>query len=169
QANTWAPALEITGADGLPPIQTGGNVLRPFTGFKLSLRLPPTLAPDSAVQALQAAFSADAPFRAVTSFQIHTAMAGWNAPTIAPWLKSALQQASAAHFGKPALAMGTGGSIPFMQMLADRYPKTQYFVTGVLGPGANAHGPNEFLDMRTVTRLTACLGETITSYVRAVR
>ncbi|MHB1544980.1 MAG: M20/M25/M40 family metallo-hydrolase [Gammaproteobacteria bacterium] len=168
QANTWFPALEITGADGLPSILAGGNVLRPTTALKLSLRLPPTLSPDAAVQALQTAFSGDASFRATTSFKIHTAIPGWNAPEIAPWLKSALKKSSTTHFGQPALAMGTGGSIPFMQMLADRYPATQYFVTGVLGPGANAHGPNEFLDLRTVIRLTACLGEIIASYVCAV-
>lgn len=166
-ANTWRAALEITGAEGLPSIQGGGNVLRPMTAIKLSLRLPPTLDPNSAAQAIEAVLSADAPFQAQTSFIVHSAMSGWNAPETASWLATALQQASLAHFDAPALSMGTGGSIPFMQMLADRYPSTQYFVTGVLGPSANAHGPNEFLDLKTVTRLTACLGEVIAAYVGA--
>lgn len=167
-ANTWLPALEITGARGIPTIQSGGNVLRPLTALKLSLRLPPTLTPDAAAQALQTVFSIPAPFQAVTRFHIRSAMSGWSAPSLVPWLKDALSDTSVAHFGQPALAMGTGGSIPFMHMLADRYPGTQYFVTGVLGPGSNAHGPNEFLDLKTVIRLTACMGDVVSAYARAM-
>ena len=165
-ANSWLPALEITGADGLPSIQAGGNVLRPTTALKISLRLPPTLPPQSALEALQNVFSAEAPYRAHVTFHAHSVMPGWNAPKFAPWLLDVLQQSSNTHFGHSALAMGTGGSIPFMQMLAERYPETQYFVTGVLGPGANAHGPNEFLDLKTVIRLTSCLGEILAAYAR---
>src|SRR4030095_13898464 len=40
---TWRPALSITGAAGLPLPEDGGNVLRPLTALKLSLRLPPSV------------------------------------------------------------------------------------------------------------------------------
>ena len=39
---TWHPNLSITGADGLPPIATAGNVIRPKTSVRCSMRLPPT-------------------------------------------------------------------------------------------------------------------------------
>src|SRR5262249_48373027 len=39
---TWRPALSVTGADGLPPLESAGNVLRPMTAVKVSLRIPPT-------------------------------------------------------------------------------------------------------------------------------
>src|SRR5690606_20222891 len=45
---TWRPALSITGVDGMPPLDSAGNVLRPHTAVKLSLRLPPTLEPKKA-------------------------------------------------------------------------------------------------------------------------
>ena len=53
--------------------------------------------------------------------------------------------------------MGEGGSIPFMGMLGEKFPKAQFLITGVLGPHSNAHGPNEFLDIATGKRLTACV------------
>ncbi len=162
--NTWAPTLEITGAEGLPPARIGGNVLRPHTTLKLSFRLPPTLEVSKAVSALEAVLAAPAPFQVPVQLKVISALPGWNAPVTAPWLKRALDATSRRHFGQPALAMGTGGSIPFMKMLADRYPEAQYFVTGVLGPESNAHGPNEFLHLSTAIRLTACLQDLLTAY-----
>jgi acetylornithine deacetylase/succinyl-diaminopimelate desuccinylase-like protein len=167
--NTWAPALEITGAEGLPSIRIGGNVLRPYTTLKLSFRLPPTLEVSRAVFALEEAMAAPAPFQAPLKLNVISAMPGWNAPATAPWLKKSLESSSRRHFGQTALAMGTGGSIPFMKMLADRYPQAQYFVTGVLGPESNAHGPNEFLHLPTAIRLTACLQELLMAYAGGSR
>src|SRR5271166_3150958 len=43
--STWRPALAVVGADGLPPIGNAGNVLRPSTTLKLSLRIPPKCDP----------------------------------------------------------------------------------------------------------------------------
>ena len=40
-ARSWRPALAVTGAAGLPPNETAGNVLRPFTALQLAVRLPP--------------------------------------------------------------------------------------------------------------------------------
>ena len=60
--------------------------------------------------------------------------------------------------------MGTGGSIPFMGMLGERFPGTQFLVTGVLGPQSNAHGPNEFLHLETARRLTACVARVLADH-----
>src|SRR5690606_27209750 len=45
---TWRPALSVTGIDGIPSLDSAGNVLRPHTAVKLSLRLPPTVDSDRA-------------------------------------------------------------------------------------------------------------------------
>ena len=71
-----------------------------------------------------------------------------------------------AAFGAPARAMGEGGSIPFMGMLGDRFPEAQFLLTGVLGPGSNAHGPNEFLHLPTGKRLTACVAHVLDAHAR---
>lgn len=158
-ALTWRPTLSYTGVDGIPSVAKAGNVLRPFTAMQLSFRLPPTCDHEAALAALERAFTADPPSGAQVSFHGHSGP-GWNAPSFAPWLQAALDDASIEVFGNASRAMGEGGSIPFMGMLGEMFPEAQFVVTGVLGPDANAHGPNEYLHVpgaRKITRVLALL------------
>jgi acetylornithine deacetylase/succinyl-diaminopimelate desuccinylase-like protein len=161
---TWRPWLAITGMDGVPSVQSGGNVLRPYTAAKVSLRLPPTADGAAATARVKRLLEAEPPHGARVSFSSEAAASGWNAPAFAPWLEHAMEAASRAHFGKGAVCMGEGGSIPFMAMLGERFPEAQFLVTGVLGPGSNAHGPNEFLHVPTAERLTACVAEVLAAH-----
>lgn len=154
---TWRAALEITGAEGLPALADAGNVLRPYTTLRLSLRLPPAVPAARASAALATALEADPPHGAAVRFTPEWQADGWDAPAFAPWLSETLAAASRACFGNDAQYMGEGGTIPFMAMLAERFPAAQFLVTGVLGPHANAHGPNEFLHLPTAVRLSACV------------
>jgi acetylornithine deacetylase/succinyl-diaminopimelate desuccinylase-like protein len=156
-ARTWAPTLTVIGADGLPPVGTAGNVLRPSTTLKLSFRLPPTVDADDAGRAVVAALLAEPHPPAQITAEVPSAEGGWDAPATAPWLAEALAAASQATFGMPARSLGEGGSIPFMGMLGRRFPAAQFLLTGVLGPESNAHGPNEFLHLPTARRLTAAV------------
>jgi acetylornithine deacetylase/succinyl-diaminopimelate desuccinylase-like protein len=158
---TWRPALEIVGADGLPAAGNAGNVLRPFTTLKLSLRLPPDCEAKEAGRKLKSILEDDPPHGARVTFEPNWAATGWNAPEMAPWLEQSLEAASRSYFGKPAAYMGEGGTIPFMGMLGERFPEAQFLITGVLGPQSNAHGPNEFLHIPTAKRLTACVARVI--------
>ncbi|HEX4944781.1 MAG TPA: M20 family metallopeptidase [Usitatibacteraceae bacterium] len=151
---TWRAALAVTGADGLPPTNFAGNVQRPFTSLKLSLRLPPSVDAASASEIFKQALEADPPHGARVSFTCDSAATGWNAPSLTPWLSAALDAASQASFGKPAAYMGEGGTIPFMGMLGVKFPNAQILVTGVLGPKSNAHGPNEFLHLSYAKKVT---------------
>jgi acetylornithine deacetylase/succinyl-diaminopimelate desuccinylase-like protein len=141
---TWRPALAITGLEGAPQIQSAGNVLRPATAAKLSLRLPPTSNAEAAGELLKTLLETDPPYGAEVSFTPEQPGQGWNAPALAPWLRASIDRASQAAFGRPAAMMGEGGSIPFMGMLGEKFPAAQFVITGVLGPHSNAHGPNEF-------------------------
>lgn len=158
---TWTPTLSVTGAEGFPSLRDAGNVLRPYTAFKLSLRLPPLVDAAEAVQSLKALLEDDAPYQARVTFESAGAATGWNAPAEAPWFESALQQASQAHFGAPCGYIGQGGTIPLMNMLSEGFPTAQMMVCGVLGPRSNAHGPNEFLHVPYAKRLTAAVAEVI--------
>ena len=158
---TWRPALSITGADGMPSIADAGNVLRPQTSLKLSLRIPPTLDGGRSAQALKRALEDDPPYGATVRFEAESAATGWNAPPTAAWLSQAIDQASSRFYGKPSAAMGEGGTIPFMAMLGKHFPDAQFLITGVLGPHANAHGPNEFLHVPYAKKLTACVAQVI--------
>ncbi|MBA2962859.1 MULTISPECIES: M20 family metallopeptidase [Ramlibacter] len=158
---TWTPTLSVTGADGFPALQDAGNVLRPYTAFKLSLRLPPLVDAAAAVQELKTLLEDNAPYQAVVTFDSGGAATGWNAPDTAPWFRQALDAASQAHFGAPCGHIGQGGTIPLMSLLSQGFPAAQMMVCGVLGPRSNAHGPNEFLHVPYAKRLTAAVAEVI--------
>ncbi len=154
---TWRSSLSVTGSDGLPALEHAGNVLRPFTSLQLSLRVPPTRDAGAAAEALKTLLEADPPYGANVSFTIRTPGSGWEAPAVAPWLEASLERVSQGTFGKSAMYMGEGGSIPFMGMLGEAFPEAQFLITGVLGPHSNAHGPNEFLHIPTGKKLTAAI------------
>ena len=158
---TWAPTLSVTGAEGLPAFKDAGNVLRPSTAFKLSLRLPPLVDAAQAVQELKALLEDNAPYQARVTFHAEGSANGWNAPETAPWFEHALNTASQAHFGAPCGYIGQGGTIPLMNMLSRGFPKAQMMVCGVLGPKSNAHGPNEFLHVPYAKKLTAAVAQVI--------
>lgn len=154
---TWRAALAVTGADGLPAIASAGNVQRPYTSLKLSLRLPPLVDASKAAVALKQTLEGDAPYSARVTFEYEQAASGWNAPATLPWLTALLDGASQTFYGKPAAYLGEGGTIPFMGMLGVKFPNAQMLVTGVLGPKSNAHGPNEFLHVPYAKKLTAAV------------
>jgi acetylornithine deacetylase/succinyl-diaminopimelate desuccinylase-like protein len=164
---TWRPALSVTGADGLPPIANAGNVLRPQTSLKLSLRIPPVIDGDAVAKELKRVLVADPPYGATVRFESESAATGWNAPPTSSWLTQAIDAASARYYEKPSAAMGEGGTIPFMAMLGKHFPQAQFLITGVLGPHANAHGPNEFLHVPYAKKLTACVADIIAAHAHA--
>jgi acetylornithine deacetylase/succinyl-diaminopimelate desuccinylase-like protein len=161
---TWRPVLSITGARGLPDLKDAGNVLRPMTAVKISLRVPPTCDAEKATGKLKELFEKDPPYGAKVTFEAEKGSAGWNAPELAPWLQESVNKASKTYFGKDAVYMGEGGSIPFMGMLGKKFPKAQFLITGVLGPQSNAHGPNEFLHVPTGKKLTSCVAQVIADH-----
>jgi acetylornithine deacetylase/succinyl-diaminopimelate desuccinylase-like protein len=156
-AQTWRPTLSYIGADGFPPPDRAGNVLRPWTRLALSFRLPPTCNEHVAATAIGRILTIDPPSGAVVRFEVDSVGPGWAAPPLAPWLDAALADISTTAFGKPARSFGEGGSIPFMGMLGTKFPAAQFVVTGVLLPGTNAHGPDEFLHLPTARRVTECV------------
>lgn len=153
----WRPSMSTVSANGLPSLSDGGNVQRPYTTLGLSFRLPPTCDPEAAIAELKQVVEADPPNGATITLEVSEWAPGWNAAPAAPWLQAALDESSKAVFGRESGALGLGGSIPFMAMLGDQYPDAQFVITGVLGPESNAHGPNEFLDLPTARKVSACV------------
>jgi acetylornithine deacetylase/succinyl-diaminopimelate desuccinylase-like protein len=161
---TWRPQLAITAIDGYPLPENGGNVLLPYSSTKLSFRLPPTADAEKATNLIKKTLEADAPYGAEVEFDAENGQSGWEAPKLAGWLEKSVETASQMAFGKPAAYMGEGGSIPFMGMLGEKFPKTQFVITGVLGPHSNAHGPNEFLHIPTAKKVTASIAQIVADH-----
>ncbi len=166
---TWRPALSITGVRGIPDLNDAGNVLRPMTAVKISLRVPPSGDAEKATAFLKTLFEKDPPYGAKVRFEGEKSASGWDAPALAPWLETSVANASKTYFGKDAVYMGEGGSIPFMGMLGKKFPKAQFLITGVLGPHSNAHGPNEFLHIPTGKRLTSCVAQVVNDHAKRAR
>ena len=156
---TWRPTLSVTGAEGFPALKDAGNVLRPYTAFKLSLRFPPLVDASAAVQELKKLLEDNAPYNAKVTFEGGGGATGWNAPSTVNWFENALNDASQNFFGAPCGTIGQGGTIPLMNMLSKGFPKAQMMVCGVLGPKSNAHGPNEFLHVPYAKKLTAAVAQ----------
>ncbi|MGH7814642.1 MAG: M20 family metallopeptidase [Candidatus Binataceae bacterium] len=161
---TWRPALAVIGAEGLPPSANAGNVLRPATSLSVSLRLPPACDAKAATRKLRELLTKNPPYGALVSFTPTWGAQGWDAPPLAPWLARSLDAGSRAYFGHPMASMGEGGTIPFANLLGARFPKAQFLITGVLGPHANAHGPNEFLHIPTAKKVTCCVARAIAGH-----
>ncbi|PZP32945.1 MAG: peptidase M20 [Roseateles depolymerans] len=166
---TWRPTLSVVGVDGFPELKNAGNVLRPHTAFKLSLRLPPLVDGNEAALRLKALLEDNAPYNAKVTFTPDGragafGATGWNTPELSPWLSQVLEDASQAHFGAPVGYIGQGGTIPLMSMLQKGFPKAQMMVCGVLGPKSNAHGPNEFLHVPYGKRLTAAVAQVMAAH-----
>ena len=166
--NSWRATLAVTGAEGLPPLGSAGNVLLPEIAVKLSLRLPPTCDSERATSAVREALEREPPYGAQVTFEEASGTGGWNAPAFAPWLEESITRASRTIYGREAVHIGCGGTIPFMGMLGQQFPKTQFFITGVLGPHANAHGPNEFLHLGYAKKLTACVSLVLADHAKTV-
>jgi acetylornithine deacetylase/succinyl-diaminopimelate desuccinylase-like protein len=133
----------------------------------LSLRLPPTLPGADAGRVLKHLLEESPPYDSEVRFEGAESASGWNAPALSPWLEQAVMRASKSAFGPEPAYMGEGGSIPFMAMLGEKFPRTQFVVTGVLGPHSNAHGPNEFLHIPTAKRVTMAVASIIADHYRA--
>jgi acetylornithine deacetylase/succinyl-diaminopimelate desuccinylase-like protein len=159
--SNWSASLAVIGAAGLPSIPDAGNVLRPETALRLSLRLPPTADAATVARELTEMLTSDPPQGCTVELEIEPPASGWSAPVLEPWLNHVVTKASSAHFGAPPAAIGIGGTIPFLASLARRYPQTQFLVTGVLGPDSNAHGPNESLHVPTAEAITATVAEVL--------
>lgn len=167
--STWKAMLAVTGADGMPATVSAGNVLLPSLTLKLSLRLPPTCDPTRAARAVKEALEHNPPYGAQVRFESEGGASGWNAPALAPWLEESITSASRRVYGRDAVHVGCGGTIPFMGMLGERFPRTQFFITGVLGPHSNAHGPNEFLHLEYAEKLTACVSLVLADHAETLK
>jgi len=161
---TWRPALSVTGVAGFPTLESAGNVLRAFSAVKLSLRLPPNVEPKAALGALKTLLEKDPPYGAKVTFTGDKAAPGWESPQLVEWLEKSVEKASQTYFKATTCYIGEGGTIPFMGMLGELYPKAQFVITGLLGPKSNAHGPNEFLHIDMGKKVTCCVSSIVADH-----
>ena len=161
---TWQNAYEIIGIDGLPGIEEAGNVHPAAIAAKISIRTPPTCNTTKALPELIKSLTTKPPFNSKVSFTPLENSDGWHANYATDKLTAIINESSNKFFQQDCAYMGEGGSIPLINFLQNKFPETDFLITGILGPHANAHGPNEFLHLGAVKKLSSCLSYILTNY-----
>jgi len=159
--NTWRTQLAIIG-DDLPSLEKASNILRPETSVIAHFRIPPNVDAKSVAEKIKHLITKDPPNGATVEFSVARSINGWIAPPSEQYLEDCLDRASLNFYGKPSVSCGEGGTIPVMNLITESFPKAQCIVTGVLGPAANAHCPNEFLEIEYTKKLIMCLSQVMT-------
>jgi len=167
--NNWFPCLTVTGIDGYPATSKAGNVIRSRCAMRLSVRVPPHIDCEAAGAALKRVLEVNPPYGAKVEYKVLGGGNGWAAAPLKPWLQKAIDDGSTMFFGAQSGYMALGGSIPFMKMLGDLYPESQFVITGVLGPKSNAHGPNEFLHVPFAKKLTSAVAKILAEQYKNLR
>jgi acetylornithine deacetylase/succinyl-diaminopimelate desuccinylase-like protein len=162
---SWEPAVSVIGMGGIPGPGDAANLLRPSTTAVIGVRLPPTVDATMAARRLVETLTSGTPHGARVS-ATSIGADGWVAPPLEPWLREAIQRASTEAFGREPGFVGEGGSIPFLASLAKRFPSVQFLATGVLGPGSNAHGPDESLHLPTAARLCDVVADVLAAHAK---
>ncbi|CAD8206663.1 unnamed protein product [Paramecium pentaurelia] len=157
----WRAQLSVTGGDDIPNCNQAGNVITPKTTLKLSLRLPPTKNHLEAKESFVKLLTTNVPYNASVTISGLRSGPGFNALDNQPYLDSIINQASLNYYGNEATTFGDGGAIYLMTHLQLIHPKASFLIIGVLGTGANEHGPNECLDLPNVRKLISCITEII--------
>lgn len=144
---TILPTLSITGANGFPHILVAGNILRPSTSLKISIRVPPSVDVFEAFEAVKKTLTRDPPYSASIEISDVEFSCGFSPPCMALWLKETIDDACLKVFNYKSIALRGGSSIPVMSIITKIFPDSQCIVTGVLGPGSNSHTANECLNI----------------------
>ena len=150
----WRPNLAITGQDGLPSVGSAGNVLRPFTTLKLSMRLSPVQEADEVFKKVKEILTTDVPYGCKVTISGESTGSGWCMQDLKPALLNSIHSASKNFYdGKECATFGEGGAIPFLKELQTKFPATQVFTFGTGGPNSNSHAPNEAINLDYTKRL----------------
>ena len=157
------PSLSIIGADGIPPIESAGNVLRTNTDLKISIRTPPGIDASTVANKVQKLFEENPPNGAHVTAKMTEVADGFLSPKLPEAISSALEEACKEFYGKNSMSLFIGGTIPVMAMLQSRYSDSKFIITGAGGPGGNAHGPDEKLHISTAKKVTKCMSSVVKS------
>jgi len=119
--------------------------------------------PRKAEAIMKEKLSTDVPYNAKVTFAGDHTGSGWCMKELPAWLKQSVETSGELFYGKPSGSYAMGGSIPFLAELEKMYPSTVILAFGVLGPNANAHGPNEMINLTYTKKLTCALAHIVQS------
>lgn len=139
------PAISIIGVDATP-VRQASNTIWPVAAARISMRVAPGQKANAAQAALIEHLRANVPWGAELNIK--------PGPTGEPFTAAtkgvaydAMRAALGGAWARPAVAIGQGGSIPFLSDFAEVFPQASLLITGVKDPASNAHAENESLHL----------------------
>lgn len=151
------PSVSITGIDATS-VAESSNTIWPVARARISMRIPPGQGAEAAQDALVEHLEAHAPWGAEVTVTRESRGEAFVAAAAGPGYE-AMRAALSAAWGRAAIDIGMGGSIPFLFDFARIFPKAALLVTGVGDPASNPHSEDESLDLGELER--GCLAEAV--------
>ena len=155
--NRWKPTCNILGIDDCPQIEDNGFGVKKGIRIRMSMRLPPGINGQAAMEALKKTISENTYFGAQISLDNISLAEGWQLTNLSDRTRNILNKASLEAFGNEMTFKGVGGSIPFITYFQSKYPNCDVICTGVLGNDSNEHGPNENLNIEAAKKMILVL------------
>jgi acetylornithine deacetylase/succinyl-diaminopimelate desuccinylase-like protein len=150
-----APAVAVLGVDA-PAIAGSSNQIVPVARARVSLRLAPGDDPAAARQALIDHLRRHAPWGVQVTFEGGSGFEaghGYLVDTSSPASRAAMD-ALALAYGREAIEVGSGGSIPLVPMLTETFPGIEVLIWGAMDERSFIHSVNESVDLSEIERIT---------------
>ncbi len=148
------PAVAVLGIDA-PAIAGSSNQIVPVARARVSLRLAPGDDPAAARQALIEHLRRHAPWGVQVTFEAGSGFEaghGWMVDTTSPASQAAMDALSQAY-GRDAIEVGSGGSIPLVPMLTETFPGIEVLIWGAMDERSFIHSVNESVDLSEIERI----------------
>jgi acetylornithine deacetylase/succinyl-diaminopimelate desuccinylase-like protein len=146
------PSISVLALDA-PPVSEAINQLVPVSRAKVSMRIAPGQDTAAALAALEQHLTENAPWGATLRF-LHREAGDGSVIDIDNYAAEAWTAGYREAFGTDPVAMGGGGSIPFIATFAELYPDSPILVIGCADPTSAYHAPNESVDLGVIEKST---------------
>ena len=146
KSRLWSrPSISILAIDA-PSVSEAINQLVPVASAKVSMRIPPGQDPEAALEALKDHLTTNVPWGAKIEL-LYEESGDATTLDIDNFAIDAWKEAFKEAYGVDAVAMGAGGSIPFISTFHELYPDAPILVIGCGDPTSAIHAPNESQDV----------------------
>ena len=139
------PALAVTALEGMP-LATAANQLMAEAHARVGVRLAPGQDAGRVRDLLVEFIERDPPQGVSVTARVVASVPGWKTRSVGPAFEAA-RRALRAGFGRDAVTIGCGASIPFVGPFSEVLGGVPSLLLGLEDPPCNAHGENESLDL----------------------
>ncbi len=152
-AQVWTmPAISVIGMD-VTAVEDSANAIIPQCKFRLSMRTVPGVSTGDSLKALTEHLINNVPFGAEIGVSVAEEGPSYTA-NLGSVEAGMLREALTSAYGVEAVAIGQGGSIPFIAEFERAFPEATVLVTGVEDPSTNAHSEDESQSLSVLRNAT---------------